>query len=336
MKKYLLLLLLPCYIFAQNKIDTTPKVFGNIITWYQSDLQASQWQFVIKEARLGIKGNINEYFAYNLQNDFARSITKSDKAGDIDTLDQSLADAAVILNPISNLNFTMGQFVIPFGIENQKPASDQEFLNKSLIYKNISTGLRDIGVMGTYTTDFNIGLPMDFRLGFFNGNGQDKTETDKRTNVVFRYSVTPAKAFSLTGSAYSGTLSKNKVSILAGGAEYTINNIKFTSEVAKRTTTDSVGTFDGTAYYIDALYNLEISGSMITYLVPGIRFDYLEPKSTKASDEFSRLTTGLTLQFAKMHAAQFRINYEYFIYKDKSTNKLLHPSQLMFCMIAKF
>jgi hypothetical protein len=57
---------------AQNKTDLSPKFTGYIRSWFQSDFSTNQSEFLIKEARLGIRGNVNDYAGYKFMIDFAR------------------------------------------------------------------------------------------------------------------------------------------------------------------------------------------------------------------------------------------------------------------------
>jgi hypothetical protein len=41
-----------------------------------------------------------------------------------------------------------------------------------------------------------------------------------------------------------------------------------------------------------------------------------DPNTSKASDEVNRITVGLTVQFAKITFAHFRLNYEKYDYTD--------------------
>lgn len=116
-----------------------------------------------------------------------------------------------LLEAYLNFNFSRwaqlraGQFKIPFSYENLKGASEQDFINRSLVIETLCPG-RDIGSQGrdigalarVYTSS------LEAYFGLFNGSGINRLDNDDAKDKAFRLTVTPWRGMTVGGSWYEG------------------------------------------------------------------------------------------------------------------------------------
>lgn len=334
MKKIMLMILLiPVSIaFGQNKSDTQSyKVFGYIISRYEANLSKAQSDFSVKFARLGVKGNVNEFAAYKLMVDFTvfggMNTTSDTLNGEkvITGVDASfsnaLVDAMVTIKPLSDLVVSMGQFKVPFSTENLVSASGYMFSNRSFT-KKVTPGLRDIGLMVEYG---NIeGLPVTVSGGLFNGSGMNNSETDKTVNYSARINIEPVSNFSVAGNYYGGRMSNFDVKIFDVSAEYSLKKLAVWAEYVQRKSEANIFSFDSKAYTIYSQYKISIDNSIISHIVPALRYDNYDPTTLIDNNNLNRFTAGLSFEFAKINFARLRLNYE------TTNNRAASETQNMF------
>jgi len=348
-KAILFILALTAIGFAQDKVDVTPKFYGYVRNWYQADLAINQGAFLIKEARLGVRGNVNEYASYKLYLDLTRlgklsttsdTVTIIDKWGGTRKISSVksasasfsdyLLDAEATITPMKSLYFTVGQFTVPISTENIKGGAEMEFVNRGLHFTNVTPELRDIGGFGSYS--FNPGVPVQIIAGAVNGSGQNKGEDDRTSNFFTRGSVTPIENFNIAANYYRGRLSLNKVNILVLGADFKIDKFSVTGEFATRGTETAAATVNGNGFYVYGLYDFDLGTGMISHILPAVRFDRFDPNTDVDKNAQSRITFGLSVDFAKIKYAQFRLNYE----KWNLENGAANPDKLVFQFLMRF
>jgi hypothetical protein len=340
MKKLLLVILFSgSFLFAQDKKDTSPIFFGYVRAWHQTDFSTNQGEFLAKMARLGVRGNVNEFASYRVLVDFVRLGKLSTSSTTINgtkvltgasaSFSDVLLDAEAIINPMKNLSFSLGQFKVPFSTDNLRSGADIDFVNRPLL-TSVAPGLRDFGFMGTYSIKGEV--PVEFKAGLFNGAGQNKSENDKTTNYSLRTAVQPIKGLGLSANYYGGKASGADLSIFDFGAEYKFGGLFLVGEYGQRTSTTPAKEIKANSYFIYTVYDFDFGDNMISHLMPALRYENYDPNSDTANNEISRFTAGLSLQFAKIKFAQFRVNYELFDYKDGSAN----PNKLIFEIQTRF
>ena len=340
MKKiFLILTLFVGLAWAQEKPAYSPTVFGYLKGWYQADYSTNQGNFLLKEVRLGVRGNVNEYAGYKLFVDFTRLGNIQSKTTTINgvtvvtsttaSFSDYLLDADAFIKPLKNLTIDMGQFKVPFGTDNLRSGADIDFVNRPLL-TNVSPGLRDMGVMTTYST--NISVPVELKAGVFNGSGQNKPENDKTANYAVRAVVQPVKDFGVSANYYGGKISGANVNIYDLGVDLKIGNIFFDGEYVQRSSELKSITTKSNSYFIYSVYDFDFGKSFVTHLMPAVRYERYDPNTTVGDNEVSRTTFGVALEFAKIKYAQFRINYELFDYKNGTTN----PNKLIIELLTRF
>lgn len=154
--------------------------------------------FYLRRARVSLTGDAaKDKIDYRLQVDFVGA---------------KICDLYVRYKPMTELNLQLGQFKVPFSIENQiYGPTTFEFIEYSYLttylvrnngkYDGIGSTGRDIGFQlygGFIERDgFNI---INYNLAIFNGAGINVKDTNSSKDVVARLIVKPIKGLSLSGS----------------------------------------------------------------------------------------------------------------------------------------
>ncbi|MCR4964311.1 MAG: OprO/OprP family phosphate-selective porin [Bacteroidales bacterium] len=202
----------------------------------QDDIQSSIMQ--IRRARIDLKGNITPMVEFRLQADFANS--------------PKLVDAFVKLKFCRYANLQVGQFKIPFTIENPYSPLDLEFADNAQVITALS-GYKDVSGVSSYSTGREIGAMLygtllqferngekypllGYSVGVFGGNGINVKFDNMAKDIAGRIEFHPfLKNLVLSGSAYWGRYAiSDDIDGLrlrfAGGAEYKDDNLTVRGE----------------------------------------------------------------------------------------------------------
>jgi phosphate-selective porin OprO and OprP len=178
------------------------KLSGYTQTRYQAlDEPNKKDGFDIRRARLDLTGNFTPYFSFRLLTEFA------DKPKIMD------AYAEVKFNDYFNL--TIGQFRVPFSIENLTPVRVFELIDFSqavdaMVSRNKDVignqNGRDIGIqLGGAIWKKGANTLVEYRIGVVNGSGINIADTaNEGKDIVGRLVINPVKGLSFGGSYYNG------------------------------------------------------------------------------------------------------------------------------------
>ena len=192
----------------------------------------------IRRARLDLKGKITPKIEFRLQADFANS--------------PKLIDAYVNLKFCRFANLQVGQFKIPFTLENPYGPLDLEFADNAQVISALS-GYKDVTGISSYANGREIGAMLygtllqferngekypllGYSVGVFGGNGINIKTDNMAKDIAGRIEFHPfLKHFVLSGSAYWGRYAMaDKLDGLrlrcAGGAEYKDENLTVRGE----------------------------------------------------------------------------------------------------------
>jgi phosphate-selective porin OprO/OprP len=155
----------------------------------------------IRRARVDFTGNFTPYLSYRLMADFADKPKIMDAYADIKINDY--------------LNITIGQFRIPFSVENLTPVRKFDLIDFSqavdaLVFraKDVigNQNGRDIGIqLGGAFLKKRAGNLLEYKFGVFNGSGINISDTaNAAKDFVGRILVNPFKGLTLGTSYYNG------------------------------------------------------------------------------------------------------------------------------------
>ena len=177
---------------------------------YQAyDTAAVKDGFDVRRARLDLLGTISTNWNYRMQVEYGGSSGIT------------LLDAYVTYKPYDFLKITVGQFIIPFSIENSISDKVIEAVDRSQVVNALvarkgdnSNGIqdaignqngRDIGIqlsgsVGKYKGRYIA----DYYVAYINGNGMNVADYNKAKDVSARLVFHPFKILDIGGSYYNG------------------------------------------------------------------------------------------------------------------------------------
>jgi len=199
LQKFLLVL---CFLAAMNhgvwgnegsgdeEKNPTTEWSGYIQAQFNHSASASD-SFRIRRARLKLEGMAADLIFYKLQLSPEKSL--------------SLLDAQIDLRFASYANLRLGQYKVPFSLENLTSSSSLDFINRSLAVNNLCPG-RDVGASGRDigAAFFGKAANIEYSLGIFNGSGKNRLDNNEHKDVSGRVVYSPFDCLSVGFSYYQG------------------------------------------------------------------------------------------------------------------------------------
>jgi hypothetical protein len=316
--KLLLIFGLFCLVqvsLAEEKTSSEPALKFNGFT----QVGYTYWEegaseFRIRRARVGLKGDIFKNMNYSLQIDATKS--------------PILLDALVEFSLSSHLGLRIGQFKVPFSLENLTPTSSLDTINRSepveklCPSRDIGSYGRDIGVMASGKFS-----KVECFLGIFNGSGINRGDLNRQKDVAARLVLHPLDFIQVAGAFYKGQYTSDAgegpVRRDRSGIEVFLNRFRFSLKgeyiFAKDDQTSREGWYVQTGYFI-----------LSKKLQPIIKFESYDKDRELAGDRSEVMTIGLNLFFKEN--TKFQINYE--LHREesggRSTSALLAQFQAGF------
>ncbi len=184
-----------------------PRVSGYIQLRYLWD-DANQSSFTVRRARLDLKGDISKKIDYRLQVEFASKV--------------QIMDAFVQFKPFRQLNVKVGQYKVPFSIENTDYTPLKfEFIDYPMALRKLMGFNEVVGGESLSASGRDMGLTLyggfgkrdgynlvNYDFGVFNGSGINTGDNNRSKDVVARLSVKPVEGLMLSGSYYWGEYGK--------------------------------------------------------------------------------------------------------------------------------
>lgn len=281
-----------------------PKISGYVQTGYEwSDVSST---FFIKRVRLNLAGNIAPKLDYRVQVEFASP---------------KIVDAYLCYRPFDQLNFQLGEYKLPFSIENtdyvplryefvEYPLSLRKLMGFNDLCGLSATG-RDMGVQafgGFFKRDgYSI---VNYNFGVFNGEGLNTKDKNKSKDIVARLVLKPVAGLQFAGSYYWGEYGAEYLKRVryGAGACYDYGRAVVRAEYICGTT----GTVDSEGWYA-------VAGWRVTEkLLPSVRYDTLLENSARSASRQTNYTAALTWQPVKYLRCQLDYTYEDFAARDVS------------------
>jgi phosphate-selective porin OprO and OprP len=252
--------------------------------------------FDIRRARLDLNGNFTPFLAYRLMADFA------DKP--------KLMDAYAEIKIRDYFNITLGQFRVPFSVENLTPVRKFELIDFSQVVDALvlrgkdvigNQNGRDIGIqLGGGLINQGSYKLIEYKIGVFNGSGINIADTaNEAKDIIGRVIVNPAKGFSIGASYYNGWGKAIKPTADYRGksqprtrfgveASYTLTRLLFRGEYIQGVD----GSIDKAGWYLLAGY----------YVIPQklqviCKYDTYDPNKSSDSDITTNYVAGLNFNF---------------------------------------
>ena len=292
--------------FAQEHLSLSGYLQGG----FQSTDDSST--FYLKRARVSLTGNAKqEKIDYRLQVDMAGS--------------PKICDLYFRYKPSSKLGMQLGQFKIPFAIENDiYGPTTVELIDYSYItmllarnqnrYDGLAVTGRDIGfqLYGALVEakGYNV---LSYNVGVFNGAGINTQDNNNAKDYVARLIYKPSKELSFSGSVMS-TETKTELSTVSSdrwavGAIYDTNDFILRSEYAGA----EFDTFDVDSFYVLGGYKIKKDWMLVA------RYEVLNQIYEKHTWQANRVTVGAV--FKPYSFLRFQLNYAHEQSGDKDANR---------------
>ena len=283
--------------FAQEQMSLSGYLQGGFQT---IDGEPSS-TFYLKRARVSLTGNAKqEKIDYRLQVDMAGT--------------PKICDLYFRYKPSSKFNMQMGQFKIPFAIENDiYGPTTVELIDYSYIttllarnnarYDGIAATGRDIGfqIYGSFGEQKGYNT-LSYNLGVFNGAGINVADNNESKDVVARLIFKPSKELSLSASAMFAETAMESATVysdrFALGAIYDTESFIVRSEYAEA----EFGDDDIDAFYVMGGYKIKRDWMLVA------RYETLNQEYERAADTYAnRITLGAV--YKPYSFIRFQLNY---------------------------
>ena len=293
-------------------------IHGTIRSKYEYQTEEAEGRFEVRNARISVDGSLSSIIQYKAE---------------IDLCDEGkikMLDAYTRLKPAGGLQFTLGQFRVPFTIDAHRSPHQQYFANRSFIAKQVGN-VRDVGCAVSYS--FNVGIPVVLEAGLFNGSGltNQKDYWTKSVNYSAKAQFFLPHGFNLTLSTQKIKPDNVSVNMYDAGAYWHSKGWHVEAEYLYKHYADNafraVHAFDSFVSY-----DIPAGNGFIRYVTPLLRYDYMSDHSdgkryldgkademgklTVNDHQRSRITGGVTLSLKKPFVSDIRLNYEKYFYRN--------------------
>lgn len=292
-----------------DKIETAlaclPRVYSIIKTDFEWNTETGKKRFILRNARLGVKGNLSPLINYNAEMDL------SDEG--VFRVLQAHATFKPYRSDNHNLSFQVGYQKPAFSSEYLRTPMGIFFIKKSLVVNEITASMVDVGVVANYAFKNNI-LPFELSVGVMNGMGF-KNRTFTVPNYTGRLKLIPYEGLSLIAEYYGGnTADTNRVDIWGFECAYQNDNFLIEAEYLHRQTeyVDLLMIKKRNGLLVQSYYKFPLKNAgVLHYIAPSLRWDMLGNSIFTEKLQFARLTAGVNFGIDKTFLkAEFRLNYE--------------------------
>lgn len=285
-------------------VEKLPRISGFAQLGYEWSEGTST--FFIKRIRLSLAGNIwTEKLDYRIQLEF---------------MSPKVVDAYLRYRPFNALNFMVGEYKIPFLIENTDYVPLKvEFIEEPIALRKLmgfddmcglsTSGGRDIGatMYGGFFKREGYSI-LNYDVGVFNGEGLNMKDHNRTKDVVGRLTIKPVPGLQLSGSYYWGEYGKDYVKRIryGAGACYDYGRFMLRGEYIAGVTGMPEGAPDlksGGWFVAGGLWATKT-------LQPVVRYDTFRENVDRSSTRQTNYTAGLTWQPVKFLRCQLNYTYE--------------------------
>lgn len=328
---FILLLSLIDFLYANEVVDTSsvykedsvfikkeyrPSLFGVIKTDFEWNTETGDKRFLVRNARLGIKGDISPLFDYRME---------------VDLSDEGVFRvlcAYGVFKPIQlekhKLSIWAGYLKPFFSTEYLRSPMTIVFVNRSLLVSEMTAGLVDVGIVADYYFNNNV-LPFDVSFAVMNGMGFKNRWFYQLPNYNARFRLFPHTSLMVVGEYYGGNnMYNDTINMFGVECAYNYKNfyagIEYLHRQRQYCDTNVFERKEGimTQFY----YKIPIKNiNLLHYITPTLRWEMIGNQIFSEKLQIGGLTTGLNFGIDKdFLKAEFRINYEKY-FKTITTTK---------------
>ena len=305
---FVLVMLLPLFMAAQPR-DTVPwNLDGTLKTKFEWGLNSGDVRFNLRNSRIGLSGNLNQYAAYRVQVELSNE-------GKFDIL-----DGFITLNLLENGGIRMGQSSVPFENSYIITPSQSMFANRAFVGKFFTAGSRDIGAVAFY----RVGgvFPLLLEGGVFNGGKINNPKWTKKPSLALRLTMGSLEHFRTSVKAYRYPNEENDWLFWGADISYRKKDYLLQAEVMNRYDYKASRFVDKnyTGAYLQSAYIFHCPVLKLFHsITPAARWDAMTYGFTRNGIDVHRITAGLAFGLTdKPFGSCLRIDFEHYFVRSES------------------
>ena len=271
-------------------------------------------KFSVKNARLGVQGDVSKMFSYRLMVDFCAENKLS------------VLDLYAVIKPAKRLSFTVGQQGLSLYNSWTVSPNSLDYVNRPFIGKYFISS-RDIGVSVKYAIKKE-GFPINAELGVYNGSGINNPTWSKSLATGGRLEFGSSKeGFRASGKFYN---QRNEgYTDLYAGADVRYENPKFKVEAeymskkyGEKLDAGYNPSYLGAAY-VEGMLKVKTNCNTVKRVEPVLRWDAMGYDVMDRGFGVNRITAGVNVLFnTGACTTMLRLNYEQYFKSKMDMSKL--------------
>lgn len=271
-------------------------------------------KFSVKNARLGVQGDVSKIFSYRFMFDFCAENKFS------------VLDLYAVIKPAKRLSFTVGQQGLSLYNSWTVSPNSLDYVNRPFIGKYFISS-RDIGVSVKYAIKKE-GFPINAELGVYNGSGINNPTWSKSLATGGRLEFGSSKeGFRASGKFYN---QRNEgYTDLYAGADVRYENPKFKVEAeymskkyGEKLDAGYNPSYLGAAY-VEGMLKVKTNSNTVKRVEPVLRWDAMGYDVMDRGFGVNRITAGVNVLFnTGACTTMLRLNYEQYFKSKMDMSKL--------------
>lgn len=283
-------------------------------TKYELDTENGDSRFTVRNARVGVQGNLSQVFSYKMMVDLSAD-------GKFQVLDLYAGIQAT-----KWLKFTLGQGGIPLFNSYTIGPNSIDYVNRPFVGKYFNSS-RDIGLTANFKLKSK-GFPIALDAGIYNGDGINNPKWTSSFAFGGRILFGGMKGWRTTAKFYR-TKSDDLNNYFIWGADlrYEGDSYKIEAEYMNKYNNSKAASVEPnkslSAMYLQGLYKIQLNSQSIKRLEPCLRWDGMGYNIFDSGLGCNRATVGMNMVFnIDAFLALVRVNYEHYFNNSKDLSKV--------------
>lgn len=288
-------------------------------TRYELGTEEGYSRFSVKNARLGVQGDVSKVFSYRFMVDFSAENKLS------------VLDLYAVVKPSKRLSFTIGQQGLSLFNPWTVSPNSVDYVNRPFVGKYFISS-RDIGVSMKYALKKE-GFPINAELGVYNGAGINNPTWNKSLAVGGRLEFGSTKEGFRASAKFYNHRNDGYTDLYVGGdMRYENSDFKVEAEyMVKNYGQESEGGYSPdylSATYLEGMYKINTGKKTIRRVESLLRWDAMGYDLTDRGLGVNRVTLGANLVFnTAACTSMLRFNYEHYFNNSMDMSALFKNPQ---------
>ena len=284
---------------------------------YELDTENGDSRFSIKNARVGVQGDVSKKISYKFMMDLS------------DNGSLKVLDLFVAFKPVKGLKFTFGQGgILLFNSYTVSPNS-VDFVNRPFIGKYFNSS-RDIGLTANYTIKQK-GFPIAVEAGIYNGDGINNPKWTTSPAYGGRVLFGAMTGFRATAKVYKTKLNDQEDYLMWGAdVRYDNSSVRIEAEYMNKFNYYSPEGYPGelSAMYVQGLYKIPVTSKTFKRIEPALRWDGMGYDILDRGLGVNRATVGVNFVLnTSAFTSLIRLNYDHFFNNSMNMSKVFTSEQ---------